>query len=103
MVTTIRNPRIPRTWEQRMNILRLREELDNYRWDGNVDMLEHVIWVNGMIQNIIWEGFLMRDRKRIIALRKTLPKVWQAIVNELWNPDPHQEYKILVEAFMKSI
>lgn len=87
MVQTIHAPKIPRMEAWKLNLLGLRKELADYWWDGNVDMLEHVIKINKMIQHVIWEGYLMKNADKIEALRNTLPKELHTIIDDLWEFD----------------
>lgn len=55
---------IARTDEQRSRLARLRRELVGCFWDSNIDIVTHIIIVNGMIQEVIWyEGLLTEDNK----------------------------------------
>lgn len=95
-----RIPAIPRTDEGRARLKRLMNELADYWWlDG--DLVSHMVKVNQMIQEIIWNGYLMPDFEKVLALMNTLPPEWQAVLDRLWEVNVIPDYRGLVEAFVR--
>ncbi|XP_056167075.1 uncharacterized protein LOC130138096 [Syzygium oleosum] len=76
-------PNFVRTDEQTERLARLRAELAAYRWD-ECDLVKHLMKVNEMIQNVIWNGYHMSNSEMIDALRSTLPYEWRDVMDDLW-------------------
>lgn len=95
-----RIPAFPRTDEESARLKRLMTELANYRWHEG-DLVSHVVRVNQMIQEIIWNGYLMPDFEKVPALINILPLEWQAVLDRLWEVNMVSGYRRLVVAFVR--
>ena len=79
-----RTPRRVSTSVQRERIKQLLFKLDEYRMKESDDMISHIIEVNKMIQQSIWEGNWIGQPNRFRMLHNTLPEIWQMRLTKIW-------------------
>ena len=101
MVQRYRTPIILRTAAQKEKLEKLRIKLALYRWDADDDMMTHIIKVNQMIQDIIWNGFAMPEYVMVGALKCTIPDELGRMIDRVWDTLEGSSYKMIVEQFMK--
>ena len=63
-------------------------------------MMTHIIKVNQMIQDIIWNGFVMPEYVMVGALKCTIPDELGRMIDGVWDTLEGPSYKMIVEQFM---